>query len=61
MVGSFIDAKELIRDKIREKIGTAAFLICSSGGFFMDDIVGILALLANLAGNFFFSKQSNSM
>lgn len=48
MVGSLIDAKELIRDKIREKIGTAAFVICSRGGFFMDDIFGIVALLGTV-------------
>jgi len=47
MVGSFIDAKELVRDKIREKIGTAAFVICSSGDF-MDGVVGIVALLGTV-------------
>jgi hypothetical protein len=47
MVGSFIDAKELVRDKIREKTGTTAFVICSSGDF-MDGVVGIVALLGTV-------------
>ncbi|XP_021315431.1 uncharacterized protein LOC8081647 isoform X2 [Sorghum bicolor] len=48
MVGSFIDAKELVRDKIRENIGTAACVVCSSGDFFVDDVVGIVALLGTV-------------
>ena len=47
MVGYFIDAKELIRHKIREKPGTAAFVLCSSECF-MDDFVGIVALLGTV-------------
>jgi len=60
MVGSFIDAKELVRAKIREKIGTAAFVICSSGDF-MDGVVGIVALLGTVPdgkiGRYFFFKE----
>uniref|UniRef100_K3YYY4 Uncharacterized protein n=1 Tax=Setaria italica TaxID=4555 RepID=K3YYY4_SETIT len=48
IVGSFIDAKELIRNKIREKIGTAAFVLCSSGESFMEGVVGIVALLGTV-------------
>jgi len=47
MVGYLIDAKELIRHKIREKPGTAAFVLCSSECF-MDDFVGIVALLGTV-------------
>lgn len=48
MVRSSINAKELTRHKIREIIGTAAFVLCSSGECFMDDIVGIVALLGTV-------------
>jgi len=41
MVGYFIDAKELVRHKIREKLGTAAFVLLSSRReCFIDDFVG---------------------
>ena len=49
MVGYFIDAKELVRHKIREKLGTAAFVLLSSRReCFIDDFVGIVALLGTV-------------
>ncbi|CAL4969818.1 unnamed protein product [Urochloa decumbens] len=49
MVGSLFDANEAIRHKIVEKIGTAAFVLCSSGDCFMDGVVGIVALLGTVS------------
>ncbi|CAN6251311.1 unnamed protein product [Urochloa humidicola] len=48
MAGSFIDANEVIRHKVREKIGTAAFVLCSSGEC-KDGVVGIVALLGTIS------------
>ncbi|TVU00155.1 hypothetical protein EJB05_54466 [Eragrostis curvula] len=49
-VGSFIDAKELIRLKIMETMGSAAYVLCSNEHF-MHDIIGTVALLGTVADN----------
>ncbi|KAM0881716.1 hypothetical protein ACQ4PT_032768 [Festuca glaucescens] len=49
--GSATGAKELTRHKIEENVGTAAAVLCtlSSRQCFMDDVVGIVALLGTVA------------
>jgi hypothetical protein len=47
--GSATVAKELTRHKIEENVGTAAAVLCTlSRQRFMDDVVGIVALLGTV-------------
>ncbi|KAJ1279147.1 hypothetical protein BS78_04G132700 [Paspalum vaginatum] len=48
MVGAYISAKELTHHKITEKIGTAAYVVCSNRECFMDNVVGVVALLGTV-------------